>query len=753
MRKVLFNLWAVVLFTALYACTDNELVNQKTDSPSLITVSEYPQYDSNSRAIGNFDSGNIEWISGDKIYLSSDGTNNWQEIKYDGKVWSTSSSFTSGTTVWAVFAPNCTLSSGVLSTPNGTGEYLKQQFTVASDRSLAINFVASQCRNYSRLRIAAVPNQSISVNTTYIPAGSTSAVTATSSSYTLTTDNKGNAYLYGKWESSNDLSIKYVDNSISTSNFNSSTALTSTPNKSYVFNAMPNYVINNGTWEIYRAAGLAAFRDQVNGLNGKTVTTGLNGKLMSDIDATAYTTWAGILNYAGLFDGNGKKVKVSINTPNQFAGLFERVIGGTVQNLSVSGSVVTTYTYTYRFPYAGGIASVLEDNGKIIGCCFQGTIASNYGAGGIVGALESGGTVSGCYSIADFSGKGSYFGGIIGANKSSNSISSCYWSGNINKGFGTSPAIAESPIKVDGTTGKTWEDAKTAMNTVLTTKGSIWYYEIQSNNVNEPLVVKPKQYTVNAGTWEIYNYEGLKEFRDQVNGFNGKTAINNLNAKLMADITFPNTREYTQWAGITDYRGIFDGNGKNITVNINVSTQFAGLFWHVNGGTIKNLSVSGSVITTLNKDNAPFAGGIACVLQDNGTIIACHTQGIISAGYSPGGIVGSLGDTTQGTITGCYSTATNTDGTKIVRVSGIVKNSPFPNASYWGSGYESARYDVTTVTTDTIPWYDTDSDSTNDALSKMNSDISASTVTTGSEYYINPDDATKAKEPLKLRIK
>lgn len=310
----------------------------------------------------------------------------------------------------------------------------------------------------------------------------------------------------------------------------------------------------------------------------------------------------------------------------------------------------------------------------------------------------------------------------------------------------------ESPIKVDGTIGKTWEDAKTAMNTALT-NGSLWSYETQSDNLTEPLVLKQKQYTVNAGTWEIYNYEGLKEFRDQVNGFNGKTAINTLNAKLMADITFPNTREYTQWAGITDYIGKFDGNGKNITVNINVSTQFAGLFWHVNGGTIKNLSVSGSVITTLYKDYAPFAGGIACVLQNNGTIIACHTQGIISAGYAPGGIVGSLGDATQGTITGCYSTATNTDGTKRVRVSGVVKKSPFPKASYWGSGYGSAEYDVTTVTTATIPWYDTDSDSTNDALSKMNSDISASTIISGWEYYINDDYATKDNEPLKLRKK
>lgn len=752
MRKVLFNLWAVVLFTALYACTDNELVNQKTDSPSLITVSEYPQYDSNSRAIGNLDSGNIEWISGDKIYLSSDGTNNWQEIKYDGKVWSTSSSFASGTTVWAVFAPNCTLSSGVLSTPNGTGEYLKQQFTVASDRSLAINFVASQCRNYSRLRIAAVPNQSISVNTTYIPAGSTSAVTATSSSYTLTTDNKGNAYLYGKWESSGNLSVSYSNSNIyGDNNFVSTTAPTSVSNKSYVFNAMPNYVINNGTWEIYRAAGLAAFRDQVNGLNGKTVTTGLNGKLMSDIDATAYTTWAGILNYAGLFDGNGKKVKVSINTPNQFAGLFERVNGGTVQNLSVSGSVVTTYTYTYVYPYAGGIASVLEGNGKIIGCYFQGTINSQYGAGGIVGALESEGTVSGCYSIADFSGKGSYFGGIIGANKSSNSISSCYWSGNINKGVGTySWTTAESPIKVDGTTGNTWEDAKTAMNTVLTTKGSIWYYEIQSNNVNEPLVVKPKQYTVNAGTWEIYNYEGLKEFRDQVNGFNGKTAINNLNAKLMADITFPNTREYTQWAGITDYRGIFDGNGKNITVNINVSTQFAGLFWHVNGGTIKNLSVSGNVTTNCNISS--FAGGIASVLTENGNITACYFIGTVSTNYMSGGIVGSLGSYygDKGTVTACYSNATVTG--QVGSVGGIFgynKTSYAITNCFWNTTDNRATISGTT----TIPWYDTDSNKTNDAMSIMNSAISASTVTTGSEYYINPDDATKAKEPLKLRIK
>lgn len=390
MKKVLFNLLAVVIFTALYACTDNELVNEKTDSPSLITVGVFPQYDSNSRAIGNLDSGNIEWISGDKIYLSSDGTTNWKEINYDGKVWSSfGTAFASGTTVWAVFAPNCTSSS--LSSPDGTGEYLKQQFTVASDGSLAINFVASQCRNYSRLRIAAVPNQSISVTTKYIPAGSTE-VTATSSTYTLTTDNKGNAYLYGKWESSGSLSVSYSNSNIyGTTTFNPTASPNSDNNKSYVLNAMPNYVINNGTWEIYRAAGLAAFRDQVNGLNGKTATPGLNSKLMSDIDATAYTTWAGILSYAGIFDGNGKKVTVNISTSNQFAGLSESVTSGTVQNLSVSGSIETKNT---GYSYAGGITSLLSGTGKIIGCYYQGTITSPYGAGGIVGSLD-GGTVIG----------------------------------------------------------------------------------------------------------------------------------------------------------------------------------------------------------------------------------------------------------------------------------------------------------------------------------------------------------------------
>ena len=64
-------------------------------------------------------------------------------------------------------------------------------------------------RNYSRLRIATMPNKQITVafNNRYTPAGS--SVNAIFPRYTLTSDENGNAYLYGTFGQYCDFDVKY----------------------------------------------------------------------------------------------------------------------------------------------------------------------------------------------------------------------------------------------------------------------------------------------------------------------------------------------------------------------------------------------------------------------------------------------------------------------------------------------------------------------------------------------------------------
>ena len=103
------------------------------------------------------------------------------------------------------------------------------------------------------------------------------------------------------------------------------------------------------------------------------------------------------------------------------------------------------------------------------------------------------------------------------------------------------------------------------------------------------------------------------------------------------------------------YAGTFDGRGHSITgLKIDATEANWGLFALVNGGTIKNLKVTGTVSST------KVVGGIVGKLQ-TGTIENCSmagsvtTTGTSTKGYV-GGIVGTVG--LKGTvISGCSNSA------------------------------------------------------------------------------------------------
>ena len=75
----------------------------------------------------------------------------------------------------------------------GMAEYLSGNYEMENG-IMTITFEGA-IRDYSRLRIVGLANQTLTVTTTdFTPAGATSVATEP---YTLTTDEKGNAYLYG----------------------------------------------------------------------------------------------------------------------------------------------------------------------------------------------------------------------------------------------------------------------------------------------------------------------------------------------------------------------------------------------------------------------------------------------------------------------------------------------------------------------------------------------------------------------------
>lgn len=170
--------------------------------------------------------------------------------------------------------------------------------------------------------------------------------------------------------------------------------------------------------------------------------------------------------------------------------------------------------------------------------------------------------------------------------------------------------------------------------------------------------------------YQIGTAEQLKRFRDIVNGAGGQTQNRGAYAVLTANIDLNNE----PWTPIgpdegSSYTGTFDGKGYTIK-NLNVSgSGNIGLFGYVSGGTIRNLTVAGSVTATGGR-----AGGITCTLID-GLIENCAnlcTVTYTGADGSVGGIVGyayPIDDSVA--IRDCYNIGKIDGGTRTGGILGL----------------------------------------------------------------------------------
>jgi len=98
------------------------------------------------------------------------------------------------------------------------------------------------------------------------------------------------------------------------------------------------------------------------------------------------------------------------------------------------------------------------------------------------------------------------------------------------------------------------------------------------------------------------------------------------------------------------FRGTFDGNNKTVWVDINMSAMSLGLFCRLDGATIKDLTVRGS-ITNTNQ----CAGGIAGHLQGTSSILNCSNYAKITANTYAGGIIAATDNGAVVTLTNCHN--------------------------------------------------------------------------------------------------
>jgi len=254
MRKIYQYILMAVAVVVTASCSNelDEALQPANNGTLQFVVSDFPMFgeDAQTRAIGTQDEGKTAWENGDNILvhlysqkygdqavtLTFDAENNTWES--DGGTLSYLENETP--TITAVYAPDCEIKSdktiGLLEGKQyGEAEYILARTTI-SENSLDINFESG--RTYSRLRIATMSNASLTVSTEgFTPAGATEVATA---AYTLTTDNNGNAFLYGVFAEGATVSVKQGDVVLKDYTFTAEKNPNGTePNKSYALDATP----------------------------------------------------------------------------------------------------------------------------------------------------------------------------------------------------------------------------------------------------------------------------------------------------------------------------------------------------------------------------------------------------------------------------------------------------------------------------------------------------------------------------------
>ena len=209
MRKIFQYILMAVAVVVTTSCSNelDEALQSVGNGTLQFVVSDFPAFGESrlTRAIGTQDEGKTAWENGDQIIVTLTSQKYGEQaaaLTYDGSSWSTEASLSylenETPSIGVIYAPcyevteegTMQLRSGM---QPGMTEYLSGDYEMENG-IMTITF-EDAIRDYSRLRIAGLENQTLTVTTTvFFPAGATSKATE---AYTLTADEKGNAYLYG----------------------------------------------------------------------------------------------------------------------------------------------------------------------------------------------------------------------------------------------------------------------------------------------------------------------------------------------------------------------------------------------------------------------------------------------------------------------------------------------------------------------------------------------------------------------------
>ena len=238
MRKIIQYMMMALIAVVLASCANdiNEESTPTVKSNIHFVVDDFPMFEKPStRTIGEEDKGKTAWAVGDEICVKLEskelGTQT-ATLKYNGVKFEiqdgNSLCYLEGepVTAYAYYAPNRRWKNGSLEVKDfnlkGTVEFLEATCTVhyGDNNYVDISF-ANATRNYSRLRIATISKTEIKVDAdNFAPTDHPNRVDM---AYTLTSDEKGNAYLYGTFYNNSIVTVKYRGATLTTYKFSKET--------------------------------------------------------------------------------------------------------------------------------------------------------------------------------------------------------------------------------------------------------------------------------------------------------------------------------------------------------------------------------------------------------------------------------------------------------------------------------------------------------------------------------------------------
>lgn len=373
-------------------------------------------------------------------------------------------------------------------------------------------------------------------------------------------------------------------------------------------------------------------------------------KLTADITVTTMVgSYSGTKTFNGTFDGGGHTLTFNYTATAKDTAPFAYLKNATIQNLRVAGTINTGYKF------AAGLCVYSSGSTNIEACQISVTINSTLSNDGTYGGLVSDhldGTlnINNCLFDGQLLGTGTFgCGGFVGYDKTTTNI--------------TNSLFAPTAVSVQGPTFSRTKNSNTlSLTNCYYTDSSIigntYGYATQGSDASgmtaEALVT-----ALNDGNknWCVYRSSAIPirvnlvistkaqwdTFAANVGNYDGKYV------QLGANIGTANAPITTMTMKSTSFRGIFDGNGKTMTVNFSADTGNEGAFRYLNDGTIMNLTITGTVTAGGN-----YASGLVARTSGGDCLIDnCVVNTNVAGTEYVAGIVAHGENATKLAITNC----------------------------------------------------------------------------------------------------